>query len=160
MPESIGKRISRLRQENNLTQQDLALRLAMSRVAVSHFEMDLSVPSERTITLLSGIFKLSPHRLVEGTTYPAGKAERLPLTTCCYTALEVDLALLANDLEWLERLEGLPGAQTSAVRAEMRAKWSMTLECWQVEYIEPWEKIQLHEMQTRFYKVFFGDLEG
>jgi transcriptional regulator with XRE-family HTH domain len=58
MLESIGKRIARLRQERGWTQQDLATRLASSRVAVSHIEMDLIIPSERTVTLLAGLFKL------------------------------------------------------------------------------------------------------
>lgn len=85
MIESIGKRIAYLRQENGWTQQSLGDRLAMSRVAISHIEMDLSIPSERTITLMAGVFKLSPTDLVEGTTYPRAKAERLPELTTIYT---------------------------------------------------------------------------
>lgn len=154
MPESIGRRIAWLRQEKGLTQQDLALRLAVSRVAVSHFEMDLSIPSERTITLMAGIFKLSPHQIVEDTTYPAGKAERLPQTACCYTALEVDLALLANDLEWLEKLEGISGICARTLWDEMGTKWPAKLGRWQNECIEPWEKAQLEDMQEKFYQAF------
>ena len=106
MLESIGKRISRLRQAHGWTQQTLSERLAISRVAVSHIEMGLSIPSERTITLLAGLFKISPYALVEGTTYPQAKAERLPYTACCYTKLEMELALLERDLAWIRRLEG------------------------------------------------------
>jgi transcriptional regulator with XRE-family HTH domain len=102
--ESLGKRIGRLRAENGWTQQALAARLAVSRVAISHIEMGLTIPGERTVTLLAGIFKLSPHELVEGTSYPQAKAERLPEVACCFTTLERDLALLENDLVWLERL--------------------------------------------------------
>src|SRR3989304_8739475 len=101
MQETIGKRIARLRQETGWTQRALAARRAISRVAVSQIEMDLTLPSERTVTLLAGLFKLSPQALVEGTTYPLAKAERLPQVACCYTALEYDLALL-NDLAWIE----------------------------------------------------------
>lgn len=109
IPEPIGKRIARLRAERGWTQQALSQRLAISRVAVSHMEMDLTIPSERTITLLAGVFKVKPHELVEGTTYPLAKAEKLPLTTCSFTSLELDLSLLENDLKWLERLEGTAG---------------------------------------------------
>ncbi|MCZ7553272.1 MAG: helix-turn-helix domain-containing protein [Anaerolineales bacterium] len=101
-PETIGKRIARLRAERGWTQQALASRLAISRVAVSHIEMDLSIPSERTVILLAGLFKIEPHALVEATTYPQAKAERLPPTALAYTQAEVELALLANDLAWIE----------------------------------------------------------
>jgi transcriptional regulator with XRE-family HTH domain len=104
--EPIGKRIARLRSERGWTQQAMAARLAMSRVGVSHIEMELTVPSERTIVLLAGLFKLSPHDLVEGTTYPQAKAIRLPQVASSYTQLELELALLANDLNWLKRLQG------------------------------------------------------
>jgi transcriptional regulator with XRE-family HTH domain len=39
--ETIGRRLARLRQEQGWTQQTLAARLAISRVAVSHYEMKL-----------------------------------------------------------------------------------------------------------------------
>jgi hypothetical protein len=61
--------------------------------------MDLIIPSERTVTLLAGVFKITPHELVDGTTYPLAKAEKLPLTTCSYTAFELELALL--ETSWL-----------------------------------------------------------
>ena len=101
--EAIGKRIARLRVERGWTQQYLAERLAISRVAVSHIETALSIPSERTITLLAGLFKLQPHDLVAGTTYPQAKGERLPFVTCSYTPVELQLALLDNDLAWVAR---------------------------------------------------------
>jgi hypothetical protein len=76
----------------------------MSRVAISHIEMDLTIPSERSITLMAGVFTLSPIQLVEGTTYPRAKMERLLEVTTTYTDLELNYELLKNDLEWLERL--------------------------------------------------------
>ena len=130
MQETIGKRIARLRQESGWTQQSLASRLAISRVAVSQIEMDRTIPSERTITLLAGLFKRSPQALVEATTYPQAKADRLPEVACCYTALEYDLALLDNDLAWLRRLAGCPDALRLAagVQAELLAHWRCRLE--------------------------------
>ncbi len=50
------------------------------------------------------MFKLEPHELVAGTTYPVGKAERLPVVTTRYTEVEHQLALLDGDLGWLEYL--------------------------------------------------------
>jgi transcriptional regulator with XRE-family HTH domain len=102
--ESLGARIARLRAQHGWTQEQLALRLAASRVAVSHFEMGLALPSERTVVLLAGLFKLEPPELVAGTSYPAAKAERLPAAACRYTEAEHQLALLRRDLAWAARL--------------------------------------------------------
>ena len=107
VPEPIGKRIARYRQKIGLTQQTLSERLAVSRVAVSHIEASLSKPSERTIALLAGIFKCSPHALVEGSDYPKGKAERLPTTVACYTEFEMKLALIERDLDWIKKFMNL-----------------------------------------------------
>jgi len=104
MVDSIGKRLAYLRQKNGWTQQSLANRLAMSRVAISHMEMDLTIPSERSITLMAGVFKMSPTELIEGTNYPRAKAERLPELTTIFTELELNFALFKNDIEWLDRL--------------------------------------------------------
>ena len=131
MTQTIGKRIAQLRRQNGWTQQSLAERLAISRVAVSHIEMDISIPGERTITLLAGLFKTTPHELVEGTTYPAPKAERLPLVACCYTPLEYDLALLKNDHAWLEELQDIP--EYLRLREKVYRKWVERLAGWQAE---------------------------
>src|SRR3954471_24514356 len=101
--EGLGRRIAALRAKLGLTQQELADRLAVSRTAVSHMEAGMTVPGERTVVLLAGLFKVEPRELVAGTSYPAGKTERLPLVAARYTELELLLALLDNDLAWLER---------------------------------------------------------
>jgi transcriptional regulator with XRE-family HTH domain len=128
MVESIGRRIAFLRQKNGWTQQSLADRLAMSRVAISHIEMDLTIPSERSITLMAGLFKLSPVQLVDETTYPIGKAERLPEVTTTFTELELSYALLQNDLEWLERIEN-SGDKRRCTR-QVLEKWHTQIENW------------------------------
>ena len=114
MDEHLGRRIARLRAELGWTQQDLAERLGISRVAVSHLETGMSVPGERTVVLLAGVFKLEPHELVADTSYPRAKAERLPVVACRYTEVELQLRLLDRDLEagvgvdeWPHRLAAL-----------------------------------------------------
>jgi transcriptional regulator with XRE-family HTH domain len=144
MAESIGNRIAYLRQKNGWTQQSLADRLAMSRVAVSHIEMDLTIPSERSVTLMAGVFKLSPVELVEGTTYPRAKAERLPVMTNIYTDLEMDLALLKNDLEWVNRLNDSDLVLTNAQL--ILKKWFPILENWSSLSNDEHEKKILLEM--------------
>lgn len=101
-PESLGRRIAERRAKLGWTQQELAERLAVSRVAVSHLESGMTTPGERTVALLAGVFGMEPHELVVGTAYPTAKAERLPLVVARHTEVELELALLDNDLRWLE----------------------------------------------------------
>ena len=149
MQETIGKRIARLRQESGWTQQSLAARLAVSRVAVSQIEMDLTIPSERTITLLAGLFKRSPQALVEATTYPLAKAERLPEVACCYTPLEHDLALLDNDLAWLKRLADSPDGHQLA--AEVMARWTGRLDALREQVTDEEGKARLQAARQKLH---------
>ncbi len=120
-PENLGARIAQLRGGLGWTQQELADRLGISRVAVSHLEAGMSTPGERTIALLAGLCKLEPHDLVSGTNYPMAKAERLPVVVCRYTEVELQLRLLELEEErgmdanqrsaWVERLR-LLGKET------------------------------------------------
>src|SRR5688572_7161087 len=113
--ENLGRRIADLRAKLGWTQQELAERVGISRVAVSHLEAGMSDPGERTVTLLAGVFKVEPHELVTGTTYPPAKSERLPVVAARYTEVELQLALLDLDLqrgtavvpEWDARLADL-----------------------------------------------------
>src|SRR4051812_3125482 len=113
--EKLGRRIADYRAKLGWTQQELADRIGISRVAVSHLEAGMSDPGERTVTLLAGVFKVEPHELVADTTYPRAKADRLPLVTARYTEVDLQLALLDQDLargdvaiaEWDARLAAL-----------------------------------------------------
>ena len=106
---SLGKRIATLRMQRGWTQERLAERLAVSRVAVSHIEMGLSVPSERTVVLLAGIFQCEPHQLVADTNYPTAKRERLPAVASRYTQVELLTLLLHHDIAWIESGARRPG---------------------------------------------------
>jgi transcriptional regulator with XRE-family HTH domain len=147
MLEPIGKRISRLRLEMGWTQQEMAARLGISRVAVSHIESDLSIPSERTITLLAGLFKLPPHQVVQETTYPDAKAERLPTYTCTFTKLELQLALLKNDLTWLQRCQqvGVSESEIARLKSELWDKWDPLLREWLEGYLDADQKKYLDQ---------------
>lgn len=155
MTESIGKRIAQLRTEHGWTQQDLASRLAISRVAISHIESDLSIPSERTITLLAGLYKITPYHLVDGTTYPPAKAERLPGIACSFTALELDLALLENDLMWLINLDKIAGFvwEMPRLKNDIWKKWFPRLDHWSAETDDQSLLENLIEAQKRLSEV-------
>jgi transcriptional regulator with XRE-family HTH domain len=94
IPEPLGHRIAKRRAELGWTQAELAERVGISRVALSHIEAGISTPGERTVALLAGAFKVEPHELVEKTDYPAAKGERLPVVAARYTEVEHQLALL------------------------------------------------------------------
>jgi transcriptional regulator with XRE-family HTH domain len=119
--ERLGRRIAAFRGKLGWTQQELADRLAVSRVAVSHLESGVTTPGERTVTLLAGVFKVPPHELVADTDYPKAKAERLPVVVAQHTEVELRLALLENDVRWLDLV--------SPAQAEViLEQWRVTLE--------------------------------
>jgi transcriptional regulator with XRE-family HTH domain len=146
MLEPFGQRIARLRGARGWTQQDLADRIAMSRVAVSHLEAGISVASERTVTLLAGVFRLEPPELVDGSSYPIPKAERLPLVAARYTELEHQLALLRRDLEWLGRLADRSGYDALAER--VRTEWTDRLRDLERAAIDPRDRALVGEART------------
>lgn len=101
--EPLGRRIAKQRAALGWTQAELAERVAISRVALSHIEAGVSVANERTVALLAGVFGLEPHELVVATDYPNSKAERLPVIVARYTEVDLQLALAEADLGWAER---------------------------------------------------------
>ncbi|HMG40186.1 MAG TPA: helix-turn-helix domain-containing protein [Acidimicrobiales bacterium] len=113
--------MAKLRAELGWTQAQLAERIGLSRVGLSHVEASLSVPSERTVTLLAGVFGREPYELADGTDYPRAKAERLPLVTARYTEVDHQLAVLAAVLATVDRLPPSP-TRDHLVRA-LRAEW-------------------------------------
>jgi len=130
--ESLGRRIAEHRAKLGWTQQELAERLAISRVAVSHLEAGMSDPGERTVALLASVFKLAPHDFVAGTSYPRARAERLPPVVATHTEVDLQLALLDRDLEWC----ALVDASLAAVRL---APWPARLAALAQVSIDPHE---------------------
>lgn len=118
LPAGLGHRIAVLRTAAGYTQQELAARVAISRVALSNLESGRSVPGERTVTLLAGVFGVEPDELVAGTGYPAAKVDRLPLVAARHTEVELQLRLLDRDLRWLE---GAPASVAEEVIGNWRA---------------------------------------
>lgn len=115
--------MAKLRAELGWTQAQLAERIGVSRVALSHIEANVSVPSERTVTLLAGVFRCEPHELAAGTNYPSAKAERLPVVTARHTEVEHQLAVLDEVLAVIERASGPERDQLArGIREEWRVR--------------------------------------
>ncbi len=140
--ERLGRRVADVRAKLGWTQQQLADRLGISRVAVSHIESGTSVPGERTVALLSGLAKLDPHLLVAGTDYPDAKADRLPLTSARYTEAELQAHLLEADLRWIL------AADRPIAEAELRA-WLVRLASLIAETVDPHERRVLADARGR-----------
>jgi transcriptional regulator with XRE-family HTH domain len=138
----LGQRVGRLRVARGWTQQQLAERLAVSRVAVSHFEMGLALPSERTVVLMAGLFKIEPGKLIAGTMYPEAKAERLPAVACRYTEVELQLALLERDLAWAQKIN-IPEA-----KADVDLEWRLRLDQLLEAAHDPVERRLLEQART------------
>ncbi len=144
--ERLGARIARLRTSAGWTQQELADRIAISRVAVSHLEMGISVPGERTVALLAGAFHVEPLELVDETTYPVAKAERLPLVAARYTEIELQISLMRRDLEWVRRLCSQPNGP--ALAQDVSGEWRCRLGRLLAAATDPRERRLLDEAQA------------
>lgn len=79
------------------------------------------------MALLAGLFRLEPHDLVGGTSYPQAKADRLPLVASRWTEVELQLALLARDLWWLDGAGGAGVVPPGRVVDQVLAGWEATL---------------------------------
>jgi len=141
-PAHLGGRIAALRVAAGHTQQELAARVAISRVALSNLESGRSVPGERTVTLLAGIFGMEPHELVEGTNYPMAKADRLPLVAARHTEVELQLRLLDRDLRWLE-------SAPVAVAERVVGEWRRDLRALREATLDQRQRVLLDEALER-----------
>lgn len=149
----LGRRIADHRQKLGWTQQQLADRLSISRVAVSHLESGMSPPAERTVALLAGVFKVEAHELVAGTDYPDAKAERLPVVTARYTEIEHQLGLLDADLRWCEEVEG---ARSEQVLTE----WASRLRGLAADALDPLEAASVAEAAEKVRRLVDRRLAG
>ena len=64
--EKIGKFISKLRKEKNMTQQELADKINVTDRAVSHWENGRSIPDISLFKPLCEIFNISINELISG----------------------------------------------------------------------------------------------
>ena len=63
---NIGKRIHEIRQQKNLTQEQLASDLGISRQAVSKWESDKAIPDIENLMYISNLYNVSLDELIKG----------------------------------------------------------------------------------------------
>ena len=61
-----GERIKRIRQKENLTQEQFAMKLNVSRQAVSNWENNKTLPDIGMLILMSDVFQISLDYLIKG----------------------------------------------------------------------------------------------
>lgn len=62
---NLGEKIIKIRQENNLTQDEMAQKIFVTRQAISKYERGISYPSLDVIYLISKEFKISMNELLD-----------------------------------------------------------------------------------------------
>ncbi len=62
----IGQKIQKLRAEHNLSQEELAVKIYVSRQTISNWENDKSYPDIKSLLLVSSLFSISLDALVKG----------------------------------------------------------------------------------------------
>ena len=63
---AVGKTIARLRQNKNMTQQQLAAALSVSHQAVSKWETGAALPDVQTLMALTRLFGITMEQLLDG----------------------------------------------------------------------------------------------
>ncbi len=87
---TIGKNIKRLRQENDMTQKDLANELYVSHSTISHYESGARQIDTRTLTKIADLFSVSVNDMVKGLNKGTSDKEkniRYLISTFDFTAL-------------------------------------------------------------------------
>ncbi|MCI8602323.1 MAG: helix-turn-helix transcriptional regulator [Oscillospiraceae bacterium] len=96
----IDERLRQLREENRLTQSELAKRLGITRSSVNAWEMGISVPSTQYIVELAMLYRVS-------TDYLLGQDKRVTLDISGLSEADIDIIYqLVRHLRQLRQGEG------------------------------------------------------
>ena len=115
----------------------------MSRTALSHLEAGMRVASERTVVILAGVFATPPYDLVDGTSYPQAKSDRLPAIVALHTEVDLALALCRAELDLLAELADVPAL------VERASSWSHRLVALAARWPDPADRRRMEDVRRQ-----------
>lgn len=72
-----GEQIKSIRKKENLTQEEFAIKLNVSRQAVSNWENNKNLPDIGTLILMSNVFQISLDQLIKGDNHMNNMTEKV-----------------------------------------------------------------------------------
>lgn len=115
---SIGVRITKLRKQLNLTQQELSDKIGITRAALSHYEKDRREPDTSTIVKLSDFFQVSTDYLLKGEDFISRAKEILDNPNTQIAARDGEI----SDAEAIERIARILEKQRGRVPGQKQHK--------------------------------------
>lgn len=115
---SFGTRISNLRKNLKLTQQELADKLGISRAALSHYEKDRRDPDSDTLIKLSDFFDVSTDYLLKGEDFHSQAKEILDNPDLQYAARDGEI----SESEALDRIARILEKQKGRVPGQRQPR--------------------------------------
>lgn len=91
---NFSERLKMIRQESNLTQEDLAKKLFVSRQAVSNYEQGKGYPSMDTLVKISNLFNISLDELLDSTA--KSRYTKHSIVLLCEFALSIFIGLISQ----------------------------------------------------------------
>ena len=117
---SISNNLKRLRRERNLTQEQVAERLGVTRQAVSGYESDRTRPDVDTLMRLAEIYGTDLNNLLYGPEGEQKKLRHFRITAWIILGISVFLALASAVVYWSGHVF-LPPLQDGVVTTELKA---------------------------------------
>jgi transcriptional regulator with XRE-family HTH domain len=97
---NIGKTIMRLRKEKNITQEQLAEKLNVTRQAVSNWENGKTQPDIDTIVKIAGIFEVEVEEIIYGGKRTMSEKTVVKSSTKSGIGFGAALAMVISYAEW------------------------------------------------------------
>ncbi len=94
MIETLGMRLKKLREQNNLSQTDMAERLSIAKSTLCHYESDSRQPPLGTLMRIAGTFDVS-------TDYLLGLEKESHISTADLSESEIEM--VRQLIDWMRR---------------------------------------------------------
>ena len=127
---SVGENIKNIRKKNNITQEELAEKLNVTRQAVSNWENGKSEPDIETLTNIAQIFDISIDELVDG--IPKGIKELRGKKSHLYIGIGFTLFYIISSLLMIileKPLKEYQGLTYDVLHLRLRSRFDLQTRC-------------------------------